>query len=419
MKIRIAKISALLLASIAFASLADAQLDSWITEALIKNPEIRAASNRWAVARANVGTMGALPDPMAGADVERANTSLRSFNDIEYMIQQDVPWFGKRDLATKGAAAEARMAEMEFRMKSLETASAVKISAYDLWQAQQEIGINLRALSLLDKIEKAASVRYENGKASQADVIKAGVETTKLVENQMELSRNRETASAELARLLGREQGASFGEIQPLPEPRIIIDTAAVRERVAAMHPSLIGAREGAIAAAQSQLDLAKRSYRPDFQFRVEARQFNGQAGIQEYDTAVFLNLPWFNKRKNDNTVAMAKATLDARKDDYEAMRQKQLANAQKLSVGIATLEHHHELYRERLIPQQRAAVEATRASYESGAASLLEVFDAQRMLLDLEMTDAHHIADTWRQIAELEVLTGGEIPQIAAEKPK
>ena len=217
-----------LLSLLSLPSLAESQLDKWLAEAIAKNPEIRAASNRWAAARANIGTMGALPDPLAGANVERSNTSLQSFNDIAYSVQQEVPWFGKRDLATKGASAEARAAEMEWRMKSLETGAAVKMAYYDLWQTEQEIGINLRTLSLLDKTEKAATARYENGKASQSDVIKASNETAKLVENQMELSRERETTHAELARLLAREQGASVEELSPLAEPKFRIDTAAV-----------------------------------------------------------------------------------------------------------------------------------------------------------------------------------------------
>lgn len=393
------------------------QLDRWVAEALANNPEVRAASNRWAAARAMISGAGALPDPMVGADIERANTSLRSFEDIEYMVQQDVPWFGKRGLATRGAAAEARMAEMEWRMKKVETAAAVKSASCDLWQVWQEIAINLRAINLLDRMEKTAAARYESGKASQADVLKASNEKLKLVENQMELARNRETTIAELSRLLGREQAPSVEEPASLPEPKFRIDLNAIRQLLATKHPSLIGAREGGIAAAQAQLDLAKKAYKPDFQFRVEARQFNGEAGLTEYDTGVFLNLPWFNKRKNDSAVASAKANLDARQDDYEAMRQKEAARAQKLYVGIATLQHHHELYAARLIPQQRTAVEAARASYESGMMSAIEILDAQRMLLDYEMTDAHHIAEAWRLAAELEVLTGGELPQLPAEK--
>lgn len=414
-----ARFVALALAAASASSRAETQLEQWTAEALARNPEVRAASNRWAAARATATGAGALGDPMAGADVERMGTSLRSFNDIEYMVQQDVPWFGKRGLATKGAEAETRMAEMDWRMKSLEIAAAVKMAYYDLWQTQQEVGVNLRALSLLDKMEKAAAARYENGKASQADLIKLSNEKTKLVENQMDLSRMRENAHADLARLLGREQGAAPGELSQLAEPRFRLDTAAVRRLVADRHPALIGAREGGVAAAQAQLDLARKAYRPDFQFRVEGRQFNGEAGIQEYDTAVLLNLPWFNRRRNDSAVASAKATLDARRDDYEAMRQKEVARAQKLCVGIATFEHHHDLYRERLIPQQRAAVDAARASYETGMMGLLDLLDAQRMLLEFEMLDAHHVAETYRQTAELEMLTGGELPRIPAEKPK
>jgi outer membrane protein TolC len=291
------------------------------------------------------------------------------------------------------------------------------MSHYDLWQTWKELAVNLRALALLEKIEKAATARYENGKTTQVDVLKAANEKLKLVETEMDLALQRETTQAELTRLLGREPGTIIEELSELPEPKFRIDLATVRSLVTSKHPALLGAMEGGVAAAQARLDLAKKSTSPDFQFRIEARQFNGQGGLTEYDTGVFLNLPWFNKRRTDSAIANAKATLDARRDDYDTMRQKEIARAQKLYVGIATYAHHHALYRDRLIPQQRAAVEASRASYESGMMGLLDLLDAQRMLLEYEMLDAHHIAETYRQAAELEVLTGGELPQLPAEK--
>lgn len=398
---------------------AETQLDKWIAEALDKNPEVRAASNRWHAARAAISGAGALNDPMFGADVERMGTSLRSFNDVEYMVQQDVPWFGKRDLATKSASAEARMAEMDYRMKSLDVIAGVKMVYYDLWQTRQENAVNLRTLALLDRIEKAAAARYENGRASQADLIKVSNEKTRLVENQVDLSRERENAHAEVVRLLGREQGASIEEIPDALIPKFRLDTAAVRQLALARQPAIIGSVEGGVAAAQAQLDLARKSYRPDFQFRIEGRQLNGEAGIQEYDTAVFLNLPWFNRRKNDSAIASAKATLDQRHDEAEAMRRKVVAEVQKLCVNIATFQHHYDLYQQRLLPQQRTAVEASRAAYESGTMDFLDLLDAQRMLLEFEMLNAHHTAEAFRLAAELETFTGGELPQIPAEKPK
>ena len=419
MKLHIIKIATLALALSCVSSRAETQLDSFIAEALAANPEVRAASNRWAAVRANIGTAGALKDPMAGADLERRNTSLRSFNDVEYSIEQEVPWFGKRGLATDAAAGEARAAEMEFRMKALEVGAAVKKFFYDLWQKQEEVSVNLRMLALAERSEATATVRYENGKASQADVLKAGTEKTKLVENEMELARERADIESELARLLGREQGPGVGEISGALVPNFKLDPAAVRELVTSRQPALIGAMEGSVAAAKARLDLAQKSYSPDFLFRVEARQLNGTAGIHEYDTDIYLTLPWFNKRKNDSAVAAAKWTLEQRKDDYEIMRQKNAAEAQKLCIGIHTLQHHFELYRDRLIPQQRAAVEASRASYESGAASLLDVLDAQRVLLEFEMQNAHHAAEAFRLAAELETLTGGELPQLPVEKSK
>ena len=69
-------------------------------------------------------------------------------------------------------------------------------------------------------------------------------------------------------------------------------------------------------------------------------------------------------------------------------------------------------MFVEKLIPQQQAAVEAARASYESDKADFLDLLDAQRMLLDFEMQNLHHAAEFQRLAAQLEQLTGGKLPE-------
>jgi outer membrane protein TolC len=164
--------------------------------------------------------------------------------------------------------------------------------------------------------------------------------------------------------------------------------------------------------SAKASLELARKEYWPDVQFRVEARQYNGRSGIQEYDTGVFLNFPWLNIGKRNAAIREARLGVERTQLDYEALQRKTMAAVTKLYDGMQTMHHHYELFADKIIPQQRAAVEAARAGYETDRADFLDLLEAQRTSLDFEMQNLHHAAEFYRLAAQLEQLTGGRLPE-------
>ena len=134
--------------------------------------------------------------------------------------------------------------------------------------------------------------------------------------------RTRLQALAELNQLLRRAPGTPV-EIgpevtAPVLEPGVTLDQlqAAAEER-----PELLGLREGAVRSAEAALALAKKGYDPDVQVRVEAWQYEGKSGIQEYDVGVSINFPWLNRGKYRAAIDEARANLDASRDELDAMR--------------------------------------------------------------------------------------------------
>ncbi|MCP4379449.1 MAG: TolC family protein [bacterium] len=64
-------------------------------------------------------------------------------------------------------------------------------------------------------------------------------------------------------------------------------------------------------------------------------------------------------------------------------------------------------LYRDTLLPKARQAMTATEAAYRGGKGSFLDLIDAQRVLLEFEITLHRAVADRSQRLAELEMLTG------------
>jgi outer membrane protein, heavy metal efflux system len=388
-------------------------LDALIETALANNPEITAAHRRWDAALQKIPQARALDDPMVGVDVERSGTTrFDTYSDNEWMISQNVPWFGKRDAKGRVEEGMARKVEQEYRAKAFEITSMVKQAYYDLWQAQRELELNARNQKLMEQFVGVTTAKYEVGKSSQADVLKAETELAKLKEAMFDVQREVEKARAELNQQLNRAPETPVEIEAGMPTPTVAFALPAALKLAAEQRPELLAVRLGELSSAKASLDLAKKEYMPDVQFRVEARQFNGQSGIQEYDTGVFMNFPWLQLRKRKAMVREAKLNVEQKQFDYEALQRKTAAEVKKLYDGMEVMHHHYELFIDKIIPQQRAAVEAAQASYETDKADFLDLLDAQRMLLDFEMQNLHHTAEFYRLAAELERLTGGQLPK-------
>jgi cobalt-zinc-cadmium efflux system outer membrane protein len=384
-------------------------LEVLVNEALENNPEVAAAQKGWAAAKARVPQARSLDDPMVGVDVERMGTTrFDTFTDNEWMISQSLPWFGKRSLKGSIEAGTARKAAQLYRARALEVTAMVKQAYYDLWQAERELELNRRNQTLLQQFVDVATAKYEAGKSSQTDVLKAQTELSKLVEAQFDVTRNVEKARAELKQQVGR----SVDSAEALPAPLLALSLEQALKTAAEQRPELMAVRQGELASAKASLELARKQYFPDFQFRIEARQYNGKNGIQEYDTGVFMNFPWLQIGKRNAAIREARLNVEQKEFDYETLKRRTEAAVKKLHDGMTTMHHHYELFADKIIPQQRAAVEAARTGYEADKTGFLDLLDAQRVLLDFEMQNLHHLAEFHRLTAELERLIGGELPR-------
>ncbi|MGO9244788.1 MAG: TolC family protein [Verrucomicrobiia bacterium] len=395
-------------------------LDTLIETAVANNPEIAMAHRKWDAALQKIPQARALDDPTVGVDAWRKNEETMEASQTGLMISQSIPWFGKRDLRGSVETGAAKRAEMVWRMKTLEVVALVKRSYYDLWQAQHELDLNQRNQELMQQFVEVARARYEAGKASESDLIRAQNELARLAEDRTDRLRTYQVALAELNRLARRAPNSPV-EIgpdvtAPVLEPAVTLDQL---QAAAACRPELQGLQEGAVRSAEAALALAKKSYDPDLQVRVEAWQYEGKGGIQEYDAGVSVNFPWFNGGKHKAGINEARANLDASRDELDALRVQTAAEVQELYDGIHTMHHHYELYVEKLIPQQQLAVETARSAYESGTGGFLDILDARRMLFDLEMENLHHAAEFQRLLASLERMVGGRLPMASAEEKK
>ena len=162
-------------------------LDSFIEEALVRNPQIKAA-RAGAESRAKRPSQeGSLPNPIIGGRIK--NVSFSKFtlgedprSDIQAFIVQEIPFPGKLSLKEKIAEEEAQSRRWLTNAVSRRVITELKEAYYEWSFINESIAITERNKDLLKSFVKIAEVKYEVGMGIQQDVLKAQVEVSGFIE---------------------------------------------------------------------------------------------------------------------------------------------------------------------------------------------------------------------------------------------
>lgn len=379
----------------------DDALDQLIAQARTNNPSLAAARRMWEAKGARIPAMRSLPDPMAGVDVERSDTKLADYNDLEFMIQQDLPGPGKRAARTRTATLEAEVEGFKYLELSRSVKADVTAAWWELWLKQEERAIMGDSIKLMEQMESAARDLYQSGQATQRDILRAQIERSRMSNEIVTVEAERHLVAARINSLVNDSSGTPRRVTAEPERPALPKSLDAMLEQARKYCCILIAtmrAREAKVSAVKS----ARLEARPDFQLRAEARQFEG-GGITEYDTGLFVNLPWIWRGKYRAMVAEAQAEADAASSEFDAEVNMTLVDIRERYTMTETALRSLELTEKILLPQAERLVESARAGYTSGKGSLLEVLDAVRIHVDTRMARARALRDYGVNHARLE----------------
>jgi outer membrane protein, heavy metal efflux system len=384
------------------------RLEDVLSEVLANNPGLKAARARREAMETRVAQERAWADPRVGVDVERSDTTrFFTYTDNEWMISQELPLSGKNRQRARAAKAEAASAQVEVDRTMLELTRNARIAFYNLQNAQVQLDLNQKSAQLLEQFAQLTRIKYEAGVRMQADVFMAETETLKIQEARRDLEQRLVEAQSRLNVLMNRPPGDPLGRVPEPSVPDFNYEAADVELRALAHRPELRIASHK-IAAAKARHDGAKRAWIPDPELRLEARQFNGSgARIQEYDTGIFFNFPWFNRGKYKAGIEEAKKNRESAEHELAALENETRGLVHEHVSRIHTQHHHYELFRDRVLPLARQSVESMRISYSGDKATFLELITAQRTLREVEAMTQQHLTDFMIAMAEFEAMSG------------
>ena len=386
-----------------------------VGRALRDNASIKAMRAKWEMMKARVPQARAWEDLRAGGDfrAERTiNIPPNSFMDQTVMLEQQVPISGKNQSRARAATAEAGAAFEDLRRMELDVVMRARSAYARLANGYAQLEVNHRSEDLLNEFTQISRSRYEAGSATQADVLIAQTDATKLLEARAEIERQISEAQSALNVLMNRAAQAPLGQpAAPAFGPREF-SLQRLQAQALAFRPEVQRA-QSRIEAETFRLELARRQWFPDPALNVKAQRYNESAqAVSEVDVGVSFPLPWFNAKKYSSGVLEARKSLENAQSEFDAARVETLGLVRDQLRKIQTLATQYELYRDKLLPLARQTVEASRAAYEASTGGFLELITTRRTLQDAESTALNHLADYQAAVAELDAIVGHGIQQ-------
>jgi len=392
------------------------QLTDLLTEAEKNNPQIQAARHSWQSAKQIPTQAATLPDPQVvlqqtnvGSPRPFAGYTNSDFAYIGVGFSQDLPYPGKLRLRGEIAQKDADASQQKYESLRRAVLAAVKMAYFQLGYLAKRQEILDEDAELLQQVEQAAESRYRNGLGNQQDVLQAQLERTKLLReinmNQLEQGK----LQAQLKNLLNRSQTSTDIDTAELSESTPVYNFDQLLAEAKANNPELSGMQK-MVERQGLQIDLAKKDFYPDFNVqgmwqRTDPSQFRAY-----YQFTVGMRIPIYRSRRQRPELAQAEADRDRAKSEFEMQSQQ---TAFQLRQQFLTAEKSAELlkiYREGLMPQARAELQAGMAAYQSNRQDFQALLASFLDVLKLDEEYWQTLSEHETALAQMEEVTGATL---------
>ena len=405
----------LICALFALPTVSEAQtLRELIAEALANNPAVVASQKGYEAARQRPSQVSSLPDPMFspgyssnGRPWPGAGLGTEPTSQIGFMVSQEVPFPGKLKLAGGMAAKEAEADWQQYQQMQLSLISRLKLAYYRRSYAFAAVDVLGRNLQLLNNLLRITEVRYQVGRATQQDVLKAQTQISILETKRLQLEREKRAREAEINSVVNRPPGSALNRPEDLNP---IALSAGLEELYAAVRNNspMLSRDQKMIERAELAVNMARKDYYPDF--TLNAGYYNMGRMPDMFMFRVDFKIPLYSFRKQRAAVTEQTQTLAQSRKTYEATNQGLHFRIQDDYLMAQTSEQLVTIYRDTVIPQASLALESSLASYETGTVDFLTVFTNYITVVEYEMNYYEELQNLYLALSQLEEMTAMQL---------
>ncbi|WP_320171851.1 TolC family protein [Maridesulfovibrio sp.] len=393
------------------------ELTGYLVEAARNNDDLYSAFYGWKAALQREASVSSLPDPrFSFAWFIQPVETRTGPQEFKYGLSQTLPWFGKLGLKGEQALRDADIKKARFDNLKLKIFTEVKKTYYDYAYLAQAIRITRENIALMKYLESVARARYSTGAGAYDGVIRTQVELGKLEERLHSLEERKGPTVARLLAAMNRPDGQSLPLPKTIPVMEISMTPDELKTEFKTGNPRLKELGH-AVEREKIAVELAHKDYYPDFSFGVEYIQ-TGKArspNVTNADkdpivTAMSVNLPiWMDKQDAQVNEAENKVKSASRK---KAGLERNLTAELDLEIyKYQDAIRKVSLYKDSLTPKAEQSLGVSIEAFQSGTASSSDLIDAERTLIEFQLSYFQALAEQAKRVAAIEYLVGREIP--------
>lgn len=399
----------------------DPYLDGLVDKAIAGNYDIKVLAARIKVAGALIGEAkaGALPvfDVGAGASFEKSTgQSLVKTYNLGTQVNWDIDIWGKVEKGVQAQAAEFSATEADWRAGYLTLVADVSTTYFQILQLDEQIDQQARTLAKNKQILSTYQAMFQNGLIPKIRVMQQQAEINRLTKDLLELRRSRDISENALGTLVG------------VPAGVFKVPTGHLQERIqlppvpAGLPSQLLSRRPDIVAAEYRVLE----SYNLVGQARLAqlpSVSLTGRGGTASFALTDLLKsftfgfMPSINLPMLDPNVRAHVKTTEAQTKVAENEYGRTVITAfEEVENALVNVDAHKKqrVELQQQVEQLRVVAAQIDAQLKEGVVSQLDVFEAQRSLLNaqLELLANHQqiLADT----VTLYKALGGGWPSVA-----
>lgn len=351
---------------------------------------------------------GAYPNPSVSGTTGRGSIRDPSTNtritERTVTIEQPLEWTGKRqarqDAANAGAAG-ASAALVEARLGLI---ADVRVAFYQLLFAQRDAEMTAQNVAMVEEVLRTVKARVAAGEATSFDTMKANVEMQKAQKDVARAQNTLVVARMRLNTLTAGSLGKQFaiqGGFQPARQG---LDPDRLTVKALEQHPTL--QRLGKLAEQAGHTVQYERASRiPNINVQ---GSYHREAGDESMTAGLSVPLPLWYRRQGEIETALGtqyRADADRRRAQQE-LEQAITQHAQE----VRTAQDQLQVFETGLLKQAEQTLTIARTSFRQGAASLLDVLDAQRVYRQTLLEYAQVRADLSIALVRLERAVGAPL---------
>ena len=380
-------------------------LSDVLTFAAQHNPVLAGAEGLVKQSQGQQIAAGAYPNPsitgIAGRGAIRDPSTGTRVTERTLTVEQPLEWTGKRQARQEAADAGLAGANAALEDARLSLLADVKIAFYHLLFGQRDVELSAQNVTNVEEVLRTVQARVTAGEATSFDSLKAGVEVQKAKKEVARANNALLVAKARLNTLTAGTLGKEFSVQGDFDRPKQSLNAHGLTPQALEQHPAV-----RRLSKLAEQADHALR-------FEREARvpnvsvigSYHREAGDESLTAGLAVPLPlWYRRQGEIQSALGAKHRADAER--LRAQQELEQAITQH-AQEVRTAQEQLQVFETGLLKQAEQTLTVARTSFRHGAASLLDVLDAQRVYRQTQLEYAQVRADLSIALARLERALG------------